>query len=169
MDSQKVSNILSVTLSSLTILSAISVFLGHMCTNLLSSGFFAYILNIFSAPILMIFPVFVNIFGGLWVVYIIVSVFLILGILGLIFSIKQLKNGYNYGDFMVNFVCSCFGIFLAAIIVYSLFANGFKILSDSSIWSIFWLILFLAGLIWSFVQKIVLLVQYNKHSNIVVK
>ncbi len=169
MDSQKVSNILSISLSVLTILSAISVFLGHMCTNLLASGFFAYILNIFSAPILMIFPVFVSIFGGLWVVYIIVSVFLILGILGLIFSIKQLKNDYNYSHFMVNFVCSCFGIFLAAIIVYSLVVNGFKILSDSSIWSVFWLILFLVGLIWNFVQKVVLIIQYDKHSNIVVK
>ena len=170
MELQKTSNIFSVVLSVLAILSAVSVFLGHLCTNLLGTGFFAYLLNIFSAPILMIFPVFVNIFGGLWVIYIIVSVFLIVGIISLAISIKALKSEtVVYSHFVTNFVCSCISIFLAAIIVYSLCANGFHILSDSSLWSVFWLILFLIGIIWSFVIKIILLVQYNKRSEIVVK
>ena len=170
METQKASNIFSIVLSSLTILSAVSVFLGHMCTNMIGSGFFAYLLNIFSAPILMIFPVFVSIFGGLWVVYIIVSIFLVVGIINLIVSIKLVKDeNFNYSCFVTNFICSCIAIFLAALIFYSLIANGFKILSDSSIWSIFWLILFLIGIIWSFVLKIILMVRYNKNTEIVVK
>lgn len=170
MESQKVSHIFSVVLSILTILSAVSVFLGHLCTNLLGGGFFAYLLNIFSAPILMIFPVLVNIFGGLWVVYIIVGVFLIVGTISLIFSIKQLKSeNENYSHFVVQYVCSCIAMLLVAIVLYSLCVNGFKLLSDSSIWSVFWLILFLIGIVWSFVLKTILLIRYNKSSTVVIK
>lgn len=170
MELQKASSIFSVVLSILTILSAVSVFLGHLCTNLLGTGFFAYLLNIFSAPILMIFPVMVNLFAGLWVIYVIVAIFLVIGIINLTISIKQLQSDtVVYSHFVTNFVCSCLGILLAVVIVYSLCANGFHILSDSSLWSVFWLILFLIGIIWSFVMKIILLVQYNKRSEIVIK
>ena len=170
MESQKISNIFSIVLSSLVILSAVSVFLGHLCTNLLGTGFFAYLLNIFSAPILMIFPVLVNLFGGLWVIYVIVSLFFIIGLVNLALSIRELKSDINeYPPFVVSYVCSCLAMLLCGIILYSLCVNGFKLLSDSSVWSVFWLILFLIGIIWSFVLKTILLVRLNKRSSIVIK
>lgn len=163
MDTQKVSNILSIVLSILTILCAISVFLGSLCTNLLATGFFAYLLNIFAAPILMIFPVFVGFFGGLWVIYLIVAIFLVVGIVDLLFAIKAIKREtITYSHFIVNYVCSIMGILLCIFVIFSICVNGFKILSDSSIWSVFWLILFVIGIIWSFVLKTIMLAKINK-------
>lgn len=164
MSAQRVSHILSIILSVLAILSAISIFIGQICLNNVNSGFFTYLLNIFSAPILMIYPVFVGLFGGLWVTYLIVSVIFVVGVLSLALVIKQIQSGENKTFEITVFVLSCIGLFMAAIIIFSLLTNGIKILSDSSIWSVFWLILFLIGLIWSFVLKLVLLIKNHKQS-----
>ncbi|MBR1925924.1 MAG: hypothetical protein IJ837_03620 [Clostridia bacterium] len=162
MKKEYVSNVFAIVLSILTILSALSVFLGQMCTKLFTGGFIAYLLNIFSAPILMIVPVFVKIFGGLWVIYFIVAVLFVVGVLDLTFTLYEIKNGNKYAFRITRYVFSCLAILLFVFIFYSIIANGFSILNDSSVWSSFWLVLYLISIVISFVLRTILLAKNKK-------
>ena len=162
MKKEYVSNVFAIVLSILTILSALSVFLGQMCTKLFTGGFISYILNIFSAPVLVAIPALVSFFGGLWVIYFIIAILFVVGVLDLIFTIYEIKNGNIYAFRITRYVFSCLALLWFVVIVYSLIANGFSILNDSSIWSSFWLILYLISIIISFVLRTILLAKNKR-------
>ena len=167
---EKNSNILEIVLFSLIILSSISVFLGQMCTNLLPYGFVAYLLNIFAAPITMLFHLFVGWSGNLIAIYFVVAFFFVIGLVGLCFVLRDIKTNQTlWWIRIVRYIFSIFLLVIAVLTTVSLCIFGFGILNDASVWSGSWIIILIGLCIANFVFKTILLINASKSSTTIVK
>lgn len=128
------------------ILGSISGFLGQIFPNLMTSGFFAYLLNIFASPITMFFHLFVGWSGHLFALYFILSTFFVIGVIGLCVVIRDLRtNQTNLALRITRFVFEVLMFVFGVFLIVALSVLGFGILNDSSVWSGAWLIVLIVA------------------------
>ncbi len=141
---------LSMAIGIMLVLSSICSLFGQAGTDLIRGGFFGFILNVFSGPVLVLFPTFASLAGDILGVYIIIVLYFSLGTLLIVFNCLAKKQE----KFELScFICACVLLFFVIFSVVAMIFWGVSILTSAGVWCSILCFLFLIFSICLFVLE----------------
>ena len=144
---KQIVNICSLVIAVCMLLGALSFFISQIVSV---SGFIGYILSVFASPLVTTFSLFINLGGSLLSAFIVIALFLAVGIFLLVASIINIYKD-NLPTANAQLSALILSVILSIIMFVCTFVFGFNFEQANSVWFYLWTYLFFVLCITAFI------------------
>ena len=144
---KQIVDICSLVIAVCMLLGALSFFISQLVSV---SGFIGYILSVFASPLLTTFSLFINLGGSFLSAFIVIALFLVVGIFLLVASITNIYNN-KLSTANAQLSALILSVILSIIMFVCTFVFGFNFEQANSVWFYMWTYLFFALCIIAFI------------------